>query len=56
MVAHFAAATVAWALVAGGGWLAGRAVRMAASTREAREVRGQPERGGRRGLAVRRGA
>ena len=66
MVAPFAAATVAWALVAGGGWLAGRLARVRALDRSApapaQPVNGaqpaQPAEGGEagRGLALRRSA
>ncbi|HVG96732.1 MAG TPA: hypothetical protein VNK05_07530 [Chloroflexota bacterium] len=66
MVAPFAAATVAWALVAGGGWLAGRLARGRALDRSApapaQPVNGaqpaQPAEGGEagRGLALRRSA
>ncbi len=40
MVAPFAAAAVAWALVAGGGWVAGRAVRITRAAPAARPLTG----------------
>jgi hypothetical protein len=57
MVAPFAAATVAWALIAGGGWLAGKLALVRALDRP-EAVQSPPAKGGEagRGLALRRGA